>query len=162
MVRGLPARNYGGGGGHCAAAGLQVPYDQAAFVGALRKIEGSGEEINFANYWVETAMAKSKNINEAWDFIQFAAKPENVKSYLEKTKKPTALRSLIEEEKEDPDIGIFAKQLLTAKSWYKGKDAVAMEKIFNDMIDEMLSADPEKDPKNIINRAASKVQQTID
>src|SRR4030042_1493623 len=43
MVTGLPARDYGGGGGHCAAAGLQVPYDQAAFVGALRKREGNGE-----------------------------------------------------------------------------------------------------------------------
>lgn len=131
-------------------------------IAPLPQIEGSGEEINFANYWVETVMAKSKNTNEAWDFIQFAAKAENVKSFLEKTKKPTALRSLIEEEKEDFDIGVFAKQLLTAKSWYKGKDAGAMEKAFNDMIDEMLAADPEKDAKNIINRAASRVQQTID
>ena len=43
---------------------------------------------------------KSEYIDEAWNFIQLAAKAEQVKSYLSKTNKPTALRALINEQLE--------------------------------------------------------------
>ena len=65
-------------------------------VSKFPQIEGNPPtNINFANYWVETVSKKSTHKNEAWDFIQFMTKSEQVGSYLEKTKKPTALRSLI-------------------------------------------------------------------
>jgi len=52
-------------------------------------------QINFANYWLETVSAQTAHTDEAWDFLQFATRAENVKSYLSATGKPTALRSLI-------------------------------------------------------------------
>jgi multiple sugar transport system substrate-binding protein len=128
-------------------------------IAPLPQIEGNMKNVNFANYWVETVLKKSEHPNEAWDFIQFAARAENVKSYLDKTKKPTALRSLIEEQAEDFDIGIFVNQLLTAQSWYKGKDANAMEEIIGEMIDDVNSG--EGKIEKIISLAANKVQQTI-
>ncbi len=128
-------------------------------IAKLPQIEGGVEQINFANYWVETVSKKSKHIDEAWDFIQFATKKENVRSYLEATKKPTALRSLISEQIDDLDIGTFAEQLLTAKSWYKGEDSNAMERIFKDMIDRVVNGEGEI--IDIINIAANQVQQTI-
>ena len=85
-------------------------------IAPLPQIENSQQQINFANYWVETVLKKSKNTDSAWDFLQFATRAENVKSYLDNTKKPTALRSLIEEQLEDEDVDVFAGQLLTAKS----------------------------------------------
>ncbi len=99
-------------------------------VAALPQIENSARTVNFANYWLETVSKKSQNANEAWDFIQFATKADQAKTYLAKTKRPTALRSLIEEQKNDPALAVFAEELLTAKSWYEGKDAVAAEQIF--------------------------------
>ncbi len=127
-------------------------------IAPLPQIENN-QTINFANYWVDTVSKKSANADVAWDFIQFAAKAENVKSYLTATKQPTALRSLVDEEINDPDIGVFAGQLLTAKSWYKGDDANAMEAIFAEMIDSGVA---DRDHLNdVVGVAARQVQQTI-
>lgn len=128
-------------------------------VAPLPQIEGGAEKINYANYWVEAVSKKSKNIETAWNFVQFAAKAENAKSYLEKTKKPAALRSLIEEQLKDDETGVFAEELLTAKSWYKGSDSSAAEQIMKEMIDETI-ANPEK-ITNAISAAAGKIQQTV-
>lgn len=128
-------------------------------IAKLPQIQGNSHSINFANYWVEAVSKKSKNAEVAWDFIQFAANAEQVKSYLEKNKKPTALRSLINEQIENEDIGIFAQQLLTAKSWYKGADANMAELVMGEMIDNTNNT-PEKIGE-IINIGASKTQETI-
>lgn len=124
----------------------------------LPQIEGN-TPVNFANYWVESVSSKSKNANEAWDFIQFATKAEQVKTYLDKAKRPTALRALVGEQINDNDIGVFADQVLTAKSWYKGADSSAMEKIFGEMIDAAVLGQDKIE--NLINLTAGKVQQTI-
>jgi len=130
-------------------------------VAKLPQIEGNPPtSINFANYWVEVVSKKSAHPNEAWDFIQFVTKEEQAKSYLEKTKKPTALRSLVDWQKQDNDIGVFADQVLTAKSWYKGKNVQAAEDAVKEMIDTMVSGASDK-IQEIVNNAAAKVQQTI-
>jgi ABC-type glycerol-3-phosphate transport system substrate-binding protein len=129
-------------------------------VAPLPQIEGNPQTTNIANYWVETVSNKSKYSVEAWDFVQYMAKKDNVASYLEKTKKPTALRALVDEQSEDPTVGVFAKQVLTAKSWYEGNDAKAMEAIFKEMIDESNSGLVEIN--EAITQAARKVQQTVD
>jgi ABC-type glycerol-3-phosphate transport system substrate-binding protein len=128
-------------------------------IAKLPQIEGNPQGVNFANYWVETVSAKSKYTAEAWDFIQFATKAEQAKLYLDKVKKPTALRSLINQQIDDMDIGVFANQVLTAKSWYRGIDSAAAEQIFAAMIDNAVSGSDTLD--NLINLAANKVQQTV-
>lgn len=125
----------------------------------LPQIEGNLGNINFANYWVETVSNKSKYINEAWDFIQFAAKAEQAKLYLAKTKKPTALRSLVSQQIEDEDVGIFASEVLTAQSWYHGEDSNAAELIMGEMIDSVVAG--EGKIEDIINLGARRVQQTM-
>ncbi|MCX6799895.1 MAG: extracellular solute-binding protein [Candidatus Falkowbacteria bacterium] len=124
------------------------------------QIEGSASTLNFGNYWVETVSKKSKYTNEAWDFIQFAIKGENVKSYLAATKKPSALRALAAEEVDDPDIGVFASQILTSKSWYRGKNFSAVENIIYDMIDNAVLTPTDK-LGEVLNNGARKAQQTI-
>lgn len=143
---------------HAATIKAQAPKLNFS-ISALPQIEGSPVEVNFANYWVESVSKKSKYPNEAWDFIQFATKEEQVKSYLTKTKKPTALRSLIASQREDNDLSVFASELLTAKSWYRGKDANAAEVAIGEMIDNA-----RQNPNKIldaINTGAAKVQQTV-
>ncbi|KKR22034.1 MAG: Extracellular solute-binding protein family 1 [Parcubacteria group bacterium GW2011_GWE2_39_37] len=127
-------------------------------VAKLPQIENSGKTMNFANYWVESVSKKSKYIDESWDFIQFITKAEQVKSYLDKTKKPTALRALVDKQIEDQDIGVFAEQVLTAKSWYHGKGASAEEKIIHEMVD---SVNAGASIEESINLAARRVQQTV-
>jgi multiple sugar transport system substrate-binding protein len=128
-------------------------------VAKLPQIEGSPLEVNYANYWVEAVSSKSKYKDAAWSFIQFATEAEQAKLYLEKTNKPTALRSLVAEQREDNQISVFADQVLTSRSWYKGKDAEAAEKAIADMI----NAARENLDKLMdhLNTGASRVQQTI-
>lgn len=129
-------------------------------VAPLPQIEGSSSSINFANYWVEVVSKKSKYKNEAWNFVQYMASAEQAKTYLAKTKKPAALRSLIAEQREDLEIGVFADQVLTSKSWYKGKNPILMENFFSQMIEASLNS-PEDKTIEIMSLYANRVQQTI-
>ena len=118
-----------------------------------------GDQINYANYWLEVVSKKTERPNEAWDFIQFASSAEQVKKYLDVTKKPTALRALRAGQLEDLDIGVFANQILTAKSWYKGVDIAAAEEAFEEMIESVVVG---AIPKQAISIAVGKVNQTIE
>jgi len=101
---------------------------------------------------------KSKNQNEAWDFIQFISKASEAKKYLAKTGKVTALRSLIEEQVANDELKIFAEQLLTSKIWYQGNDVQIMENAMKQMIEEVRSGN---DLQKAVELAAQKVQQTL-
>lgn len=120
----------------------------------------NSREVNFANFWVEGVSAQTENSDWAWDFLMFAADEENVALHLSEAGKPTALRSLIDDQVEDEDLGPFAQQLLTAESWYKGSDAEAMEDAFKDMIKDFRAGTYE-DPADALDLAAEKVAQTF-
>ena len=129
-------------------------------IAKIPQIEGNTKQVNYANYWIETVSNKSKNVDIAWDFIQFATAAEQAQSYLTVAKKPTALRALVNKQIDDMEIGPFAEQVLTAQSWYHGKDSRAEEKAFNEMIDLSIKNPTQID--DIINETARKVQQTMD
>lgn len=127
-------------------------------ISKMPQIEGR-PEINLTDYWVYTVSKKSKNVNEAWDFIQFMTTQEKeAEKYLNKKSKPTALRSLIENQLENDDLKIFADQLLTAKNWYFGNNPDAMKNSFAEMIDSINNGMPVIDAINI---AVQKIQQTL-
>lgn len=90
----------------------------------------------YANYWSPAVSLSSKNIGPAWQFIAYLASADGARSYLDATNRPAARRDLIELQKTDPDIGVYATQALSARSWYQ-VDSVAIEKIFADMIDDV-------------------------
>jgi len=128
--------------------------------------------INYANYWLYTVSKKiltnPDNLQKssayatqkqaiAWNFIQSISEESQVKGYLEKTKRPTALRSLVDLQKENEEISVFADQLLTAESWYEGKDPNAMETFMKEMIDNVVSGKTSLD--DAINKAARKISQ---
>lgn len=119
-----------------------------------------GAPVNFANYWVEVVSKKTKNVDVAWDFIQFATSEEQVKSYLAVAKKPSARKALRESQLDDPDLGVFAEQILTAKSWYHGADAAAAESALKELITTVLAGTLQ--PQAAVSLAASKVNQTLE
>ncbi len=90
-----------------------------------------------ANYWIEAVSKKSRNINEAWLFISEAATNKDpLAAFLKRTKRASALNELIQTQLEDPDVGVFAKQALTSRSWYHGKDGAAVDAIMTTMIEK--------------------------
>lgn len=129
-----------------------------------------------ASQQVQVPIANDIRIAEAWKYLTFlTTKPEaalNVSTnvagqqkttttnfdpavnYLEKTRKPAARRDLIEIQKNDPKIGIFAAQNLFAKSWYQS-DPETIEAIFAEMIDKVNRG--AGTPADVIRAAASQV-----
>ena len=117
-------------------------------------------ETNYANYWVEAPLKKTKYPDVAWDFIQFAASDEKAAgAYSEKTGRPPALRSLIDKYKEDPEKGVFALSALTAQNWYHGKNPAAAEDIFKEMINQVL--DGTSPIQDALDSAAQRINQTF-
>lgn len=91
---------------------------------------------NYANYWGIGVTAGSKFQNESWKFAAYLASKEGAQSYLSATLRPSARRDLIELQRNDLDLGVFAVQALSARSWYQ-IDNTAIETIFADMIDDV-------------------------
>ena len=91
---------------------------------------------NFANYWGVGVSTNSKFSNEAWKFVAYLTSKEGAQSYLSETLRPSARRDLIEFQRSDLDLGVFAVQALSARSWYQ-IDNTAIETIFADMIDDV-------------------------
>ncbi len=135
------------------AAQLRNRFPQLKFrVAPLPQIN-STRPVTTANYWIETVSKKSPNSEYAWDFLKFAATGGNeitssdgkktfvhhVQSYLTRSEKPTALRSLIQTQKQNENLNPFVSQLLFAKNWYHGKSPQVMEKALQDMITEGLT-----------------------
>ena len=138
--------------------------------------------VNYPNYW-GFAVAKNKKadtvkmsnteqvaipdevrIAEAWNFLKFlTAKPEAAGydaalKYAEKTKKPAARKDIIEAQKNNVEIGIFAQQNLVAKNWLQ-VDPAAIEAIFADMINKVnIGADS---PSEALKAGAQQVTQTM-
>lgn len=103
-------------------------------VAPLPQISSTSKKVTFANYWAQAVGRGSKNQVEAWKFLAWLSSPEISRQYLELTEKPAARRDLIEEQKSDANLGVFAQQALTAESWWE-KDNLAIEGIFADMIE---------------------------
>ncbi|MDO8560077.1 MAG: extracellular solute-binding protein [bacterium] len=117
-----------------------------------------GANANVASYWVETVSSRTNNLNEAWDFLLHAAKAEVVKTYLAKTGKPTALRALVNDQKASDQLGPFAGQLLTARTWYYGFDMDTGENVMRELI-EVFPVSGET-PARLMTQAARRLEET--
>jgi multiple sugar transport system substrate-binding protein len=109
---------------------------------------------NFANYWGAGVSKTSKNINDAWQFLAYLSSKNGESAYLNATGRPAARRDLIDLQRSEPNIGVFAVQALTAKSWFQA-DNVAIESIFAEMIDDVNFN--RATPQEAISRAQSRV-----
>jgi multiple sugar transport system substrate-binding protein len=128
-------------------------------IAPVPQADAVNNRVNFANYWIETVSKKSTKQDIAWDFLQFAARAEQDRSYLAASGKPPALRSLIDEQKGDPMREPFASELLTSRSWYRGVDPAAAESALGDLITAVV--DGTTDLKNAVGNAVERINQTI-
>jgi multiple sugar transport system substrate-binding protein len=116
--------------------------------------------VNYATYPVETVHIQSPNADHAWNFLRFAAaSDEQSTSFLEETQRVPALRTLVGEAQQDPDIGIFAQQTLTAQSWYHGVDPDSAISAVQSMIETAVAGRSELE--DIVNVGAKSVGLTM-
>lgn len=73
----------------------------------------------------------------AWEFLIFLTNFENSKKYSQQAFRPTARRDLINFQSNDPELGVFASQSLTAKSWRR-PDKALVEQILIDAMDDVI------------------------
>ena len=122
--------------------------------------------VNAANYWIQTVTAKSKHQNEAWDLINYLTHSKATKDYLDRTNRPTALRTYIADQKSKPELQPFVDQILIAQNWYHGRDYTTAQKAIQEMLTSWLQ--PVADPAQvgqiqgvILNQGADKINQTL-
>ena len=108
-------------------------------ISPMLQFSGADQLPNYADYFGLTVSNQSKNSAWAWNFIQSATTQEQfAEEYLKASGRPPALRNLIQKYLNDPNIGVFAKQAMTARSW-KQPDNNEVKKIFSQAIESVLN-----------------------
>ncbi|MEK7654543.1 MAG: extracellular solute-binding protein [Patescibacteria group bacterium] len=117
------------------------------------------QEVNYGNYWGLAVTVGTRNLVAAQDFaLKMAGDPAVAEQYLLATKRPPALRSLISKYSGDPEVGIFARQALTARSWPQA-DGAQIERIFSDMVNTVLTG--RRPATQALEEAAGAVSQVM-
>jgi len=96
----------------------------------------ASDKRTYADYWPLTVSLQSKHPYEAWRLVHYLAADAGDVSYLNVASRPAGRHDLIDQQKNDPDLGVFAEQSLSARSWFQ-VDNQAIETIFADMIDNV-------------------------
>ncbi len=109
---------------------------------------------NYANYWAAAVSDKSLNYESAWKFLRYLTSKDGSINYLNVTIRPAARKDVIELQKNDLALGLFARQALTAKSWYQ-VNVEAIEGIFAEMIEDVNSG--KLSPRDALRNGESKV-----
>jgi multiple sugar transport system substrate-binding protein len=86
-------------------------------IAPMPQIKDSKKFITYADYWGLAVWSNSLQKEGAWRLLNILTSEDAQKKYIDQFKRPTAMRSLIDYQKNDPDLGIFATQSLIAKSW---------------------------------------------
>lgn len=105
-------------------------------VTSMPQLNQNGPAVNYANYWAPTVSKQSVNGLEAWKFLIYLTSAQGATGYLNASGRPAARRDLIEFQQNESDLGVFASQALSARSWYQ-IDNSAIETIFAEMIDDV-------------------------
>lgn len=123
------------------------------------KVALDNQNRNVANYWMWTVSKKSANQNASWNLLNYLMKQDVSKSLLANMKRPAARKALLQDQFADERLGVFASQVLTAQSWYRGYNPGAMEQAFKELIESYLVTAPDK-REGLLGFAASKISQT--
>lgn len=105
----------------------------------MPQLKASATPVNFASYW---AMSVSKQATgqkaiEAWNFVKFLSDKEQSTEYSRMTGRISARFDLLNAQKEDPLLGVFADQATSATSFKQSNDA-RVAKIFEDAINSVV------------------------
>jgi len=111
-------------------------------------------KVNYANYWTPTVSAASSQKDLAWTFLKFISEKEEAQKYLAVTKRPAARLDILEEQKDDLEIGVFAEQVLTAQSWNR-IDSTKIDDVFTEMIENVVTG------KSSISRALTDAEEKV-
>lgn len=123
------------------------------------QIAGKEAIVSYPRYQGLAVSKQSKVQKEAWNFVSYAATDVNAQiAYLNESGRPPALRSLIEQVLTDPELAVFARQALTARSWYNPNE-LRVRDVFDETIRS--AATGRVDPRTALSQAQDQVSQLI-
>ncbi len=97
----------------------------------------TSQQVDIARYqlgMVSKASKAAKRSAYAWNFLTYITRSDNVPTYLKATGQLSAQRKILADQKDDPTIGVYTGQLLTARSWYTGKGGPIIDEYFRALI----------------------------
>ncbi len=119
----------------------------------------NNRRISYPRYYGLVVSRQSKNPDLAWQFVTFATTKESeAGAYMMSAKKPPALRSLLLTNKDDAQIGVFARQALTAVSWPQ-VDNRLVENLFSNLIERVNRGEVE--PAQALEEAAGEITKAM-
>lgn len=108
---------------------------------------------------VSKSASVDKKTVTAWNFLRFLSQENNVKPYLAATGKLSALKHVLNAQKDDPDLGVYAGQLLTAKTWYHGQAGASLDGYFQNMVTSIVTN--KSTVSEALGLAAQQVESTL-
>ena len=139
-----------------AALKAKAPFLNYALA-PVPQAKGATAAVNYARYNGFVA-ARAGQQTAAWDFIIYESAQGGIKPYLASTGGLSALRADIAAAQTDPNLGVFAGEALTAKSWYEPND-VTVDGLFNAAINNVLNN--AEDPGRALLEAQTAVGQLL-
>ena len=125
-------------GTHAEVAALRRA-NPALRIGVAPLPQAPQAPVNFAIYAGLGVWVGSAHPNEAWQFIaDITTNADTALAYATAKNAPPVLRLLIAQLENDPTIGVFVKQELTARPWYRVNENAAAQ-IFSNMIESVTS-----------------------
>lgn len=124
-------------------------------IAAVPQIDPGLSRVNYPNYWAEAVAKQSPEQEAAWQFLKFITGREPLAGYYEAKKQVSPRVDLLEQQISDEQIGVFAENALSAKSFHKS-DSDAVENIFAQMIDDVTLRNIS--PQEAVSAAAQKIE----
>jgi len=103
-------------------------------IASLPQFTNSLSKINYGDTMSLVVSQNSKYSQESWEFLKFLAQEDASEFYYLQTKNPPARLDLIQNYINDPDSGIFTRQILTSQNWYQ-YNFKEINQIFIEMIE---------------------------
>ncbi len=125
-------------------------------ISEMPQVKGVETRTDYASYWPEAVSKDSQYPQVAWDFLKFASEKVRQRQYNQITKRPPSRLGLAESKTGTSLYGIFASQVSTATSWYKGKTPTKVDQTFQDMITAVVSQN--QPTQTAIDAAAEKIK----
>ncbi len=105
-------------------------------IASLPQFTNSPSKINYGDTINLVVSQDSKHPEECWKFLKFFAEKNTAEFYYLQTKNPPARLDLIQNHLNDPDSGIFIRQILLSQNWHQ-YNFQEINQIFKEMVEDV-------------------------
>lgn len=107
-------------------------------VADLPQVKNAVKTTTYGNYFGHAVSRQSLQTNLAWELLLGGTSADVDQTYAQINRRPPAVRGAVGAFAEDLELGVFARQILIARSWPQ-KDSDAVQNIFSDAIKSVVS-----------------------